>query len=188
MRLTVLETRLTVCRLPADSAIPAWVDDAGEFVSITRTPDELSIVGASDAVPAGLPAEGPWRAFKVQGPLVMTLIGVVAAIADPLRDAGVAIFAISSYDTDYVLVHEPDFEAAVSALDRRWPRGHLEPRIAAPRPRWVSRWRRAIESDSGSVAGACVLAVRQRWRPAIDSFLGVAGSTPAIGRRRSHWC
>ena len=116
MRLTVLETRLTVCRLPADSPIPAWLDDAGDFVSITRTPDELSIVAASDAIPAGLPAEDPWRAFKVQGPLVMTLIGVVAAIADPLRDAGIAIFAISSFDTDYVLVHEPDVAAAVEAL------------------------------------------------------------------------
>ena len=78
--------------------------------------DELSIVGASDAIPADLPQEGPWRAFKVQGPLVMTLIGVVAAIADPLRDAGIAIFAISSFDTDYVLVHEPDFDAAVTTL------------------------------------------------------------------------
>jgi hypothetical protein len=116
VRLTVLETRLTVCRLPADGPIPPWVDDAGDFVSITRTAEELSIVAASDAIPAGLPAEGPWRAFKVRGPLVMTLIGVVAAIADPLRDAGIAIFAISSFDTDYVLVHEPDFAAAVEAL------------------------------------------------------------------------
>jgi hypothetical protein len=116
MRLTVLETRLAVCRLPSDSAIPAWVDGTGDFVSITRTADELSIVAASDVIPAGLPQEGPWRAFKVQGPLVMTLIGVVAAVADPLRDAGIAIFAISSFDTDYVLVHEPYFDAAVTTL------------------------------------------------------------------------
>ena len=116
MRLTVLETRLTVCRLPADGAIPAWVDGAGDFVSITRTADELSIVGASDAIPADLPQEGPWRAFRVQGPLVMTLIGVVAAIAAALGDAGIAIFAISSFDTDYVLVHEPDFDAALRTL------------------------------------------------------------------------
>ena len=116
MRLTVLETRLTVCRLPADGAIPAWVDGAGDFVSITRTADELSIVAASDAIPADLPQEGPWRAFKVQGPLVMTLIGVVAAIADPLRDAGIAIFAISSFDTDYVLSTSPTSTPLVATL------------------------------------------------------------------------
>jgi hypothetical protein len=116
MRVVTLPARLAVCRLPADSPIPAWVDDGGEFAATTRTPDELSIVCAVDAVPAGIPYEGPWRAFKVQGPLVMTLLGVVAALADPLRDAGVSIFAISTYDTDYVLVHEPDLATATRAL------------------------------------------------------------------------
>ena len=116
VRLTVTEARLAVCRLPAGSDVPGWADAAGDFLSITRTADELSIVCASDTIPADVPQEGPWRAFKVQGPLVMTLIGVVAAIANPLRDAGIAIFAISTFDTDYVLVHEPDFDAAVAAL------------------------------------------------------------------------
>jgi hypothetical protein len=114
--LTVVETRLGVCRLEAGAAVPTWADHAGEFVSITRTADELSIVCAADAVPAGVPMEGPWRAFKVQGPLVMTLIGVVAAIANPLADAGISIFAMSTYDTDYVLVHAPDFDAAIEVL------------------------------------------------------------------------
>ena len=116
LALAVVEGRLAVCRLEAGSAIPAWVDDAGAFICITRTPDELSIVCASDAVPDGVPMEGPWRAFRVRGPLVMTLIGVVAALANPLADAGIPIFAISTFDTDYILVHEPDFEAAKSAL------------------------------------------------------------------------
>lgn len=66
--------------------------------------------------------EGPWRTFRVQGPLVMTLIGVVAALANPLAAAGISIFAISTFDTDYVLVHEPDFDAAVDALTRA---GHV---------------------------------------------------------------
>ena len=116
MRLTAIDGRLAVCRAEAGSVVPAWVDHGGDFVSITRTVEELSIVCAWDAVPAGVPLEGPWRAIKVQGPLVMTLIGVVAALANPLADAGISIFAISTYDTDYVLVHEPDFDAAVDAL------------------------------------------------------------------------
>jgi len=114
--LTVIEPRLAVCRVEAGRQVPAWVDRAGEFVSITRTADELSVVCAVDAVPPGVPMEGPWRAFKVQGPLVMTLVGVVASLANPLADAGISIFAISTYDTDYVLVHEPDFSAAIDAL------------------------------------------------------------------------
>lgn len=116
MRLTVIKADLAVCRLEASSRVPAWVDDASDFVSMTRTAEELSIVCAWDAVPAGVSMEGPWRAIKVQGPLVMTLIGVVAALADPLADAGISIFAISTYDTDYILVHEPDFDAAIDAL------------------------------------------------------------------------
>jgi hypothetical protein len=83
---------------------------------LTRTVDELSIVCAYDRVPEGIPMEGPWRAFKVKGPIVMTLIGVVAALANPLAAAGISIFAISTFDTDYILVHEPDFFAAVRAL------------------------------------------------------------------------
>ena len=93
MLLTVIEARLAVCRVDAGSEVPAWVDRAGDFASITRTSDELSIVCARDAVPPGVPMEGPWRAFKVRGPLVMTLIGVVAALANPLADAGISIFA-----------------------------------------------------------------------------------------------
>lgn len=114
--LNVIGARLAVCHLDAGAEVPAWVGHGGQFVSITRSADELSIVCAVDAVPPGIPMEGPWRAFKVQGPLVMTLIGVVASLANPLADAGISIFAISTYDTDYILVHEPDFDAAVEAL------------------------------------------------------------------------
>lgn len=116
LQLMVVESHLAVCRLEPGADVPTWVDHAGEFLSITRTLDELSIVCASDAVPEGVQMEGPWRAFKVRGPIVMTLIGVVASLANPLADAGIPIFAISTFDTDYVLVHEPDFDAAVAAL------------------------------------------------------------------------
>jgi uncharacterized protein len=116
MLLTVMDRRLAVCRLDADSRVPTWVDRAADFVTLTRTSDELSIVCDIDVVPRSVPMEGPWRAFKVQGPLVMTLIGVVAALANPLSAAGISIFAISTYDTDYVLVHEPDLDAAIEAL------------------------------------------------------------------------
>jgi len=118
MHLEAIDIRLAVCRLDAGSDVPPWVDRSAGFTSITRTGDELSVVCAHDDVPEGVPMEGPWRAFRVQGPIVMTLIGVVASLAGALADAGISIFAISTYDTDYILVHEPDFEAAVGALTR----------------------------------------------------------------------
>ena len=122
IHLDAIETRLAVCRLDVGSDIPPWLDRSREFTSITRTTDELSIVCAREDVPEGVPMEGPWRAFRVQGPIVMTLIGVVAALANPLADAGISIFAMSTFDTDYILVHEPDFEAAIRALTRA---GHV---------------------------------------------------------------
>jgi hypothetical protein len=122
MQLEAVEVRLAVCRLDAGSDVPPWVDQSREFTSVTRTMDELSVVCALDHVPKGVPMEGPWRAFKVKGPIVMTLIGVVAALANPLAAAGISIFAISTFDTDYILVHEPDFDAAVGALTQA---GHI---------------------------------------------------------------
>jgi hypothetical protein len=122
IRLESIETRLAVCRLDAGSDVPPWVDRSREFTSITRTTDELSIICAHDDVPDGVRMEGPWRAFRVQGPIVMTLIGVVAALANPLADAGISIFAVSTFDTDYILVHEPDFDGAVDALTQA---GHV---------------------------------------------------------------
>jgi hypothetical protein len=122
IHLEAIEIRLAVCRLDAGSDVPPWVDRSREFASVTRTTDELSVVCARDDVPEGVRMEGPWRAFRVQGPIVMTLVGVVAALANPLAEAGISIFAMSTFDTDYILVHEPDFEAAVGALTRA---GHV---------------------------------------------------------------
>ena len=122
IHLDAIDARLAVCRLDARSDIPSWVDRSSGFTSVTRTTDELSVVCAHDDVPEGVPMEGPWRAFRVHGPIVMTLIGVVAALANPLADAGISIFAVSTFDTDYILVHEPDFDAAVDALTQA---GHV---------------------------------------------------------------
>jgi len=122
LHLEAVGVRLAVCRLDAGSDLPPWVDQSREFTSVTRTMDELSVVCARDDVPEDVPMEGPWRAFRVKGPIVMTLIGVVAALANPLAAAGISIFAISTFDTDYILVHEPDFDAAVGALTQA---GHV---------------------------------------------------------------
>lgn len=113
--LTLLSDQLAVCRLAPDTPLPAWVAGPG-FVSITRTDEELSIVVAQDRVPGDVASVGPWRALKVQGPLDFTLTGILAALTAPLANAGISLFAIATYDTDYVLVREETLDAAIKVL------------------------------------------------------------------------
>ena len=113
--LRLLPGRYAVCRLDADVGVPSWAG-AGPFVSVTRTRDELSVVCAEGLAPEGTKCESGWRIFQVAGPLEFSLTGILAAIAAPLANAGVSIFAISTFDTDYVLVKEENLARAVEAL------------------------------------------------------------------------
>ena len=101
--------RWVVCRLAPQAAIPEWAT-ASDFFSITRTTDELSIVCREAGVPEGVPCERGWAGLKVEGPLDFSLTGVLASLAQPLAEAGISIFALSTYDTDYVLMKEDDLE------------------------------------------------------------------------------
>ena len=117
MNLTVLHGTLAVCRLPASDRIPSWALELHEgFVSITRTPDELSIVCPQEAVPPDTTVEEGFRALMVPGPIPFEQTGVLARIATPLAAAGIPIFAIATYDTDYVLVREADLDRALVSL------------------------------------------------------------------------
>jgi hypothetical protein len=116
LALTLLPYRLAICRLAPGAAIPAWAT-AGPFFSITRTPDELSIISAESAVPAGVQHESGCRTFKVTGPLDFALTGILASIAKPLAEAGISIFAVSTFDTDYVLMKDERVGDAVRALE-----------------------------------------------------------------------
>jgi len=104
-----------ICRWAPGELLPSWVTQ-GEFSSVTRTPTELSAVCAVEAVPPGVRAEGPWSMLAVRGPLAFSLTGVLAGLAAPLAAAGISIFALSTYDTDYVLVRNGDIERAVRVL------------------------------------------------------------------------
>jgi enamine deaminase RidA (YjgF/YER057c/UK114 family) len=117
MEISVLPETLAVCRLRASDRIPSWALELHEgFVSITRTPDELSIVCPQDAVPPDTQVEEDWRALVIPGPIPFEATGVLSALATPLADAGIPIFAISNYDTDYVLVREQNLERALHVL------------------------------------------------------------------------
>jgi len=113
--LTVLPGRFTVCRLHRRAAVPDWAL-GGDFFSITRTTDELSIVCREADVPEEVPCERGWACLKVEGPLDFSLTGVLASLTQPLAEAGLSLFAISTYDTDYLLVKARDLEKAVAVL------------------------------------------------------------------------
>ena len=106
---------MAVCRLEPTSPIPGWAT-AGSWWSVSRTEAELSIVCEERWVPAGMARSGPWRALMVEGPVDHALVGVLAALAAPLAAAQVPIFAVSTYDTDWVLVPEDRLGPARVAL------------------------------------------------------------------------
>lgn len=103
-----------VCRLSPDAPIPSWAN--GDFVSVTRSNDELSVVCIEEKIPLQIKCEKGWRVLKVMGPLDFSLTGILSSIVKPLADADISIFAISTFDTDYVLVKEVSIKAAKETL------------------------------------------------------------------------
>jgi len=114
-QLSVLPGSLAMARLAANAALPSWATQGG-FFSVTRTDDELSIVCPADRVPSGVRAETGFRALKVHGPFALSEIGVLAALAASLAAAKVSVLAISTFETDYLLVNEKQLPAAGAAL------------------------------------------------------------------------
>ena len=114
MTLVRIPGRYAVARLPPEAPIPPWV--TGALTSITRTPDELSIVCDDDAVPSGVYAQRDFACLRVLGTIDFGVVGVLAAMTRVLADAAVSVFAVSSFDTDYLLVRTPDWSRARSAL------------------------------------------------------------------------
>lgn len=104
-----------VCRLPSNAPIPKLLN-AASFLSITRTDEELSIVCAAEHVPENAKCESPWVCFKLEGPFPFSLTGVLASFLNPLASAGIPIFAVSTFDTDYVLVKVELAAATLKAL------------------------------------------------------------------------
>lgn len=115
LALVVMRETLSIVRLPPGSAVPGWIEP-DSWHSVTRTPDECSVVCESRLVPAGVSGAGPWRGLKVAGPLDFDLVGVLYRLAAPLAAAGISIFVVSTYDTDYLLVRAGALDDAVARL------------------------------------------------------------------------
>ena len=117
LTLLVVDGTFAVCRLEGNACIPPWATNI-HFCSITRTADELSIVCRQNTVPDGVVCERGWRCLRVAGTIPFSVVGVLASLMTPLSKAGISVFAISTFDTDYLLVKDNDFEKTIASLQK----------------------------------------------------------------------
>ena len=115
-RFSVEEGQWAIARLSSDAPVPEWAESA-VFRCVTRTRDELSVVCPESAIPDGVRRERGWAMLKLAGPFPFTEVGILSAFLAPLASAGVGILAISTFDTDYVLVPRKDLGRALEALE-----------------------------------------------------------------------
>ena len=113
MELKIIEHKLTVCKLADISGINFGAD----FYFIGRTDEELSLVcRTEDTPPMTTARDDGWRGFRIQGTLDFSLIGILSRLSGILAEHKIGIFAVSTYNTDYILVKEENFERALRVL------------------------------------------------------------------------
>lgn len=116
MRLTVLEGSFSIHRLNPQEPIPPGLLEC-PFFTVSRTPEELSIVAPEYADIQSERVESDWRCIKLIGPLHFGLVGVLADMTTALATVGISIFAVSTYDTDYVFIKNADVDEALRTLE-----------------------------------------------------------------------
>lgn len=115
--LRLLPQLYSICRLEPNGPIPFWALIGDDFISLTRTRQELSIICLQENVPEGVQAARNWRCLKVEGAFDLSQPGVHASLAIPLAQAEISILAIATYATDHILVQETDLERTIHVLE-----------------------------------------------------------------------
>ena len=115
LRFSIIPGKFAVSRLPPTASIPEWIG-SGPFSCVTRTGDELSVVSLAASVPLEVQSEKDWTCLKLLGPFPFQLTGILASFIDPCAQAGIPIFAVSTFDTDYVLVKDEDRDRTLATL------------------------------------------------------------------------
>lgn len=123
--LDLLDGRWSVARLPADAPVPGWASSP-VLSSVTRTSGELSVLAPSEQIPDTVTRQDDFRALVVRGPLAFDVVGVLAELAAALAEAELPILAVSTYDTDVLLVRDAHLAQATAALTARGHRVHAE--------------------------------------------------------------
>lgn len=117
LKLTILPKVYSICRLDHNAALPHWLARE-EFFSVTRTNEELSIVSEQhNNMNEDTICSRNWKILKIEGPLDLSLIGLIAEVSGIFKDAGIPIFTLSTYDTDYILVKQEDLKTGIRALE-----------------------------------------------------------------------
>jgi hypothetical protein len=115
LQLTLLKEMFGICRYENTAPIPDWASDA-PMCSITRTKKELTIVCPQNIIPAESDCSGQWRCFRIDGSFELDETGVIASVSVPLAEAGISIYVVSTYDTDYFLIRDCAIENAIAVL------------------------------------------------------------------------
>lgn len=115
LKLTILQSNYVVCRFEPQAVVPAWAMQ-GDFFTVSRTQEELSIVCQARLIPSDIKAEKEWRVFKIEGSFAFTQIGILNSVTSVLANNGISLFAISTFDTDYIMVKGVDLDRAIVAL------------------------------------------------------------------------
>jgi len=122
LTLELVQGNFIICRLSATSPLPAWAF-SGPFISITKTTDELSIITIDDnRIPKDIQCERQWKCLKLQGPFPFHMTGVLSSILNPLAQAEIPILAVSTFDTDYVMIKDKNLSIAIDVLKQN---GHI---------------------------------------------------------------
>ena len=116
MNLSLIAGNYSVCRMDPSCSVPDWVYQS-RFYSISKSADELSIVCEEQLVPGSVQTEKDWGLIKVEGPLDFSLTGILFSLAKPLAENNVSIFAVSTFDTDYLLVKIEKLQDAKAVLE-----------------------------------------------------------------------
>jgi hypothetical protein len=115
LTLTILAETFAISKLDKGVPIPNWAS-SGDWWSVTRTDDELSVVCPEAQVPADVISNRGWKCLKLAGPLDLALTGILASLLEPLADARISVFFVSTFDTDYLLVKTENLAATARAL------------------------------------------------------------------------
>ncbi|NND31769.1 MAG: ACT domain-containing protein [Saprospiraceae bacterium] len=120
-KLFLYSEKFAVCKLDQNHEIPDWaIQENQPFYSITKTEHELSITCLEKNVPSGVTSEGGWRALALEGPLAFSQTGILVSVIGPLANGNISIFAISTFDTDFILLKADVLEQAITILQERF--------------------------------------------------------------------
>ena len=117
LELRTIPGQFGICKLQSGESIPLWAM-SGNFWSVTRTENEISVVCPQEHLPRDVKVERNWRVLQVVGPLSFEMTGILLSLTAPLADAGVSIYSVSTFETDLILIQEKSFEIACRALTK----------------------------------------------------------------------